>query len=133
MPTVSDYVIVTDKKFTLASGHEHKFNFRVPDNVNTGQQVVAIWQFEAEGFPNTEGPPNNLAWNLTVNGLQPPLVQHTHVLNRFNAFQKVLPGSVLQPGPNEAIVKVTRGTGQIKFSDFVIYIRVDIEPPPVNG
>jgi len=142
MPTVSDYVIVNPEDedehnppLDTSTGHrERKMKFRVPSNVNRGQQAVATWQFEAEGLqPGGEGPPNNLEWNLTVNGKQ--LVHFTHHINRFNALQEVFPGSVLRAGDNnEATVQIIRGTGRIKFSDFVIFIQVDIEsPPPVGG
>jgi hypothetical protein len=138
MPTVSDYVVVTDDFHPLRTDggdREHTFNFGVPSNVNTSQPAVATWQFEAEG------PPQNLEWQLSVNGKV--LVDFTHHINRFAAVQEVFPGSVLQAGSgNKATVKITGGTGVIKFSDFVIHMKVNVEsatppagsvPPPGGG
>jgi len=133
MPTVSDYIIVTDEETRLQSGgtRDRTFTFSVPPNVDTSQRAVAIWQFEAEGLQQ-EAPPQNLTWNLHVNGKQ--LVEFTHHLNRFNALQEVLPGSVLHAGgSNHATVRIIGGQGVIKFSAFVIHIQVNAGSAPVGG
>jgi hypothetical protein len=132
MLTVSDYVVVKDNAPALhAHGNrEHTFPFDVPSNVNTGQPAVATWQFEAEG-PQREAPPQNLKWHLSVNDTE--LVQFTHTHNRFAAVQEVFEGSVLRAGSdNKATVKITGGTGVIRFSDFVIHMKVNVgsETPP---
>ena len=120
MPTVSDYVVVTDGTTTLETGSDidQTFTFSVPSNVNRNQSAVATWRLEAEG------PPRNLAWNLSVNGTQ--LVGFTHSSDRFSALQEVFSGSVLRTGSNQATVTITGGTGRIEFSDFVIHMQVNV-------
>jgi hypothetical protein len=123
MPTVSDYAVVTDSQTTLpgtGGDKDETFTFSVPSNINRVQRAVATWLLEVEG------PPQNLAWNLTINDR--PVVGFTHSADRFAALQEVFDGSILQPGNNKNIAKVTvtGGTGRIKFSDFVVHFRVDV-------
>ncbi|HST81650.1 MAG TPA: hypothetical protein VLL08_07945 [Kineosporiaceae bacterium] len=120
MATVGDYVVVSDGTTTLEIGRDidQTFTFSVPSNVNLGQSAVATWRLEAEG------PPRNLAWNLSINGTE--LVGFTHGSDRFTGLQEVFQGSVLQAGSNDATVAVTAGTGRIKFSDLVIHFQVDV-------
>ena len=134
MPTASDYIIVSDEETRLESGghRDHTFTFSVPANIGTSQRAVAIWQFEAEGL-QPEAKPQDLTWNLHVNGKQ--LVEFTHHLNRFNALQEVFPGSWLHPEEdNHAVVKIIGpGKGVIKFSAFVIHIQVNAASAPADG
>ena len=140
MQTVSDYIVVTDKEIQLSTStgdRDHTFTFSVPANIDTSQNAVAIWQFEAEGL-HPEAKPESLEWTLHVNRKE--LLDITHHLNRFNALQKVFPGSDLHAGEgNHSTVKVLGGTGVIKFSSFVIHIQVhDGSPqgdalPPGDG
>jgi len=135
MPTVSDYIIVTEKVTELKSnGHRKaKFPFSVPANIDASQRAVAIWQFEAEGLEH-ERPPHDLTWELVVNDQHDPLVAYIHHLNRFNALQAVLDGGVLQAGGNNhATATITGGRGVIKISAFVIHIQVNAGSAPGEG
>jgi hypothetical protein len=120
MPTVSDYAVVTDGTTTLQTGADidASFPFSVPSNVNRGQRAVATWRLEVEG------PPQSLAWNLSINGTQ--LVGFTHSSDRFAGLQEVFQGSILQAGNNDATVEITGGSGRIEFSDLVVHFQVDV-------
>jgi hypothetical protein len=123
MATVSDYVIVTDNRTRLPGTDGDKdqtFAFSIPSNINRDERAVATWVLEVEASPQ------NLAWNLTINDKQ--LVAFTHSNDRFAALQEVFDGEILQPGTfnNIAKVTITGGTGQIRFSDFVVHFRVDV-------
>jgi hypothetical protein len=125
MPTISDYIIVTDQGTKLKSSgtRQATFPFFVPLNIDASKRAVAIWQFEAEGL-ETEARPQGLTWDIFVNNKR--LTGFIHHLNRFNALQEVLPGSVLEAGEhNHATVRITDGKGVIKFSAFVIHIQVN--------
>lgn len=120
MATVSDYAVVSDGTTTLQIGGDvdQTFTFSVPANVNLGQRAVATWRLEAEG------PPQNLAWNLRINGTE--VVGFTHGQDRFAALQEVFQGSILRAGSNDATVTVTAGTGRIEISDIVIHFQVEV-------
>jgi hypothetical protein len=120
MPTVSDYVVVADGTTTLQIGGDvdQTFTFSVPANVNLGQRAVATCMIEVEG------PPQGLAWNLRINGTQ--IIGFTHNQDRFSVIQEVFQGSILQAGPNNAIVTVTAGTGRLEISDIVIHFQVEV-------
>ena len=112
--------MVADGTSTLQIGGDidQTYTFSVPSNINTAQSAIATWRFEAEGSPQ------NLAWNIAVNGTQ--LASFTHSSDRFAALQEVFSGSVLQSGNNTATVTVTGGQGRIRFSDFVVHYQVTV-------
>lgn len=120
MPTVSDYVVVADSTSTLEIGGDidASYTFSVPSNIDTTKSAIATWRLEAENSPD------NLAWNLAVNGTQ--VVSFTHGADRFAGLQEVFSGSVLQSGSNSATVTVTGGDGRIRFSDFVVHFQVTV-------
>jgi hypothetical protein len=120
MANASDYVVVRDNQITLELGADidETFGFTIPANVDQGERAVITWRFEAEGSPN------NLAWNMDLNGTS--VISLTHSQDRFAALQEVVPGSALNVGDNDLTVTVTGGTGRIDISDIVVHYRVDV-------
>jgi hypothetical protein len=122
MANVSDYVVVQDGTTTLEIGANpnETLSFAIPANVDLGQKAVVTWRFEAEGSPN------NLAWNMNLNGRTTNVVNLTHSQDRFAALQEVVSGSDLNVGNNDLTVTVTGGTGRIKISDIVVHYRATV-------
>lgn len=119
MAIVSDYV-VTGGTATLEIGGDidETFTFSIPANVNLNRNAVATWRFNAENSPN------NLAWNLKINGTQ--IISFTHDQDQFCALQEPFAGSLLQVGDNDATMRVTGGTGRIKVEAIIIHYKVDV-------
>jgi len=121
MPTVSDYVIVSNPQTTLETGADIDvtFPFSLPNNVDTGRSAIATWLLDVDN-------PEDLRWTMTINNDTDPIFEFTHGVSRLGAFQEVFGGSILNAGDNEVTVRVLSGGGQLRISDFAIHFQVDI-------
>ena len=120
MPTVSDYVVLSDSQVSLKIGGDidHTFPFSIPSNINKNVQAILTMQFQADGNPN------NLQWKASINGTQ--VISATHNSFNFCAIQEVFGAGILNVGANSAVVVVTGGTGNVKVADMVLHFQATV-------
>jgi len=119
MATVGDYAVLADTKVTLQIGGDidHTYPFSLPSNLNRDFSAVMTLQMEAEK-------PSGLKWQMDVNGTV--ILTLTHNTDRFCAIQEVFGAGILQPGNNNATVKVLSGIGRLEVSDLVVHFQVNV-------
>ena len=119
MATVGDYAVLADGTVTLEIGGDidRTYPFSLPSNLNRDLSAVMTLRMEAEK-------PSSLKWQMDVNGTV--IMTFTHSTDRFCSIQEVFGASILQPGNNNATVKVLSGSGNLDVSDIVVHFQANV-------
>jgi hypothetical protein len=120
MPTVADYVVVSDKPAAMVRGGTNFIDkkFTLPQNFN--RDKLAIIQFMVDTVEV-----DHFHYVLRINGHD--IVSYTHDTDRFGTLHEVFaPMGIMQPGQNDFRSVATEGEGTVKLGDIFIHFQVDV-------
>jgi hypothetical protein len=122
MPTIADYVVLTDAPFTHPAqtppGDQH-LQFEAPGVSESSPSILA---FRA----NPQVSSGNVTLRMRLNDAAPLMQEFDTEPQR--SWHEVFPAGTLRASGNELVVSVpsTSGGGSIQVSDIVIFFQADI-------
>ncbi len=120
MPRIADYAVITDSKFTIATGGDidKDFNFSLESGAHFGSRsVLSFVLFVSQGA-------NNLGFEVKVNGSSQ--LSYTFTGFRVMTLHEVIDANVLKTGTNNVVFRITGGSGTLEFGDTVLLYQRDI-------
>ena len=124
MPTIADYVVLTDAPFTLPSDTPPTDQHLRFDAPRVNKSTRSILTFMA----NPDISSGNVTLRMRLNNAAPLNLEFGTDPTR--AWHEVFPAGTLNATGNELTVSVpgTSGGGSIQVSDIVIFFQADVGP-----
>jgi hypothetical protein len=118
MPTVADYVVLTDASFTLPPGDRH-LQFDAP-GVSRSSQAILTYRVNPTVSSGT------VTLRMRLNNAVP--YEQVFDTAPQRSWHEVFPAGTVTETGNELVVSVpsTSGGGSISVSDIVIYFQVNV-------
>ena len=118
MPTVANYLVITDSTFVLTRPGGplgEGFTFELPANFDPAFPGVLT------GMIYTLPGATNLLFEVHINSVLvktlPPITDANY---EYIGLQEVVEAGILQTGENRLEISLTGGNGSLRFSDFVL-------------
>lgn len=120
MPRISDYLIITDSKFSIQIGGDldKDFDFTLESGAHLGSRsILEFVLFVQSGA-------SSLGFQVMINGSKQ--LSYTFTGFRVNTLHEVIDANVLKAGTNNIFFGITGGSGGLEFGDVVLHYQRDI-------
>lgn len=114
MPSVADYIIITDGSFTLGVNQERTFTFSLSGTISNVAPIIA---FQVDPANNS-----NLSFAVEINDQQ--VYNATTSVTIRRGIWEVFGLNILDTNGNNTVqFRVESGTGTITFSDVILWYK----------
>jgi hypothetical protein len=120
MPTIGDYLIIRDDRFTLDTNGDRDidFDFNLDNNVNLSNRPILMFDLF---MPDQSG---SRAFQVTINGS----IQFTRSFSGFRSetHHEIINSGVIIHGRNNIEFEITSGSGNLQIGDIVLLHQRDV-------